>query len=87
LSWKKVFPIRFRRIFLIVLDSVGIGALPDAEQFGDAGTNTLLHIAQTRGLRTPHLASLGLANIHPLPGLAPSAHPMGAYGKMAEISE
>ncbi len=81
-----MFAIRFPRIFLIVLDSVGIGALPDAEQFGDAGTNTLLHIAETRGLDTPHLASLGLANIHPLPGLAPANPPLGAYGKMAEIS-
>jgi len=83
---KKVFPIRFRRIFLIVLDSVGIGALPDADKFGDAGTNTLFHIAETRGLRTPHLAALGLANIHPLPGLTPSDKPLAAYGKMAEIS-
>lgn len=81
-----MFPIRFRRIFLIVLDSVGIGALPDAAKFGDAGTNTLYHIAQTRGLRTPYLASLGLANIHPLPGLAPAEPPLAAYGKMAEIS-
>lgn len=78
--------INYRRIILIVLDSVGIGALPDAAHFGDEGTNTLVHIAEKRGLRVPHLASMGLAHIHPIPGVKPPARPLGAYGKMREIS-
>lgn len=78
--------IKFRRIILIVLDSVGIGALPDAAHFGDEGTNTLVHIAEKRGLHVPYLTSLGLAHIHPIPGLKPPPRPLGAYGKMREIS-
>ncbi len=81
-----MLPIRFRRIILIVLDSVGIGALPDAARFGDEGTNTLVHIAEKRGLDVPRLSSLGLAHIHPIPGLTPPPKPLGAYGKMREIS-
>ena len=55
---------RIDRVALIVLDSVGIGSLPDAADYGDAGANTLLHVAEIRGgLHLPHLASLGLGNI------------------------
>lgn len=77
---------RFDRIALIVLDSVGIGALPDAEQFGDRGVHTLGHIAETRGLNVPHLARLGLSNIEPVPGVEPADHPKAHYGKMMEVS-
>jgi phosphopentomutase len=76
----------FRRIFWIVLDSVGIGALPDAADYGDVGRDTLGHIAESRPLKLPTLASLGLANIAPLKHLAPASNPKGAYGKSATHS-
>jgi len=68
----------FERAFLIVLDSVGIGAMPDAAAYGDAGRDTLGHIAERRGLRAPSLVRLGLANIRPLAGVAPAGSPEGA---------
>lgn len=77
---------RFSRIFLIVLDSVGIGALPDAANYGDEGANTLGHIAETVGLSLPNLAVLGLGNIASVKGIPPAASPKAHYGKMAEIS-
>ncbi|MBE3596501.1 MAG: phosphopentomutase [Hydrogenibacillus sp.] len=77
---------RYARIIVIVLDSVGIGALPDAHDFGDVGAHTLGHIAERAGLRVPHLAALGLGNIADLPGIPPTEHPRAHYGKMAEIS-
>ena len=67
----------FSRIVWVVLDSVGIGALPDAEQYGDAGRNTLGHIAQSRPLAIPNLVRLGLANIEPLAHLSPAGVPSG----------
>ncbi|PYV07122.1 MAG: phosphopentomutase [Acidobacteria bacterium] len=76
----------FERAFLIVLDSVGIGAMPDAAAYGDAGRDTLGHIAERRGLRAPNLVRLGLANIRPLAGVAPAGAPEGAYGKAALLS-
>ena len=76
-----------RRIIWIVLDSVGVGALPDADLYGDAGTNTLGHLDQAvGGLRLPHLASLGLGNILPLIGSPPANQPRAAYGILAERS-
>lgn len=71
----------FERIILIVLDSVGIGAMPDAAEYGDAGSDTLGNIARARPLQLPNLTKLGLANIRPLTGLAPVAEPIGAFGK------
>jgi phosphopentomutase len=66
----------------IVLDSVGIGAMPDAAAFGDpAGGDTLGNIARLRGLRVPNLAKLGLGNIKPLTGIPPAESPTGAYGR------
>jgi phosphopentomutase len=76
----------FARVILIVLDSVGIGAMPDAAAYGDAGRDTLGHIAERRGLSVPNLVSLGLANIRPLAGLTPAAQPQGAYGKATLLS-
>jgi phosphopentomutase len=79
-----------RRCILIVLDSVGIGELPDAPRFGDAGADTLGHICEVRGLSVPHMAALGLGNIAratPLKGVAPAAAPTGCYGRMAEVSD
>jgi len=76
-----------RRVIIIVLDSVGIGALPDADIFGDEGCNTLVHTARAvGGLRLPNLQSLGLGNIASIEGVSEIAHPQGAYGKMAERS-
>src|SRR5947208_1037496 len=71
----------FRRIIWIVLDSVGIGAMPDAEDFGDAGSDTLGNIAMRRTLHLPNLRKLGLANIKPLESLPPVVQPAGACGK------
>jgi phosphopentomutase len=77
---------RFTRVFWIVLDSVGIGALPDAAEYDDVGRNTLGHIAESRALQVPTLVSLGLANIAPLKHLIPALHPRAAYGKAATHS-
>src|SRR6202451_2219167 len=71
----------FRRVIWIVLDSVGIGEMPDAAKYGDAGSDTLGNIARQRPLHLPNFCQLGLANIKPLTGLAPAAEPPGAYGK------
>lgn len=71
----------FERIIWIVLDSVGIGALPDADDYEDVGRNTLGHIAKSRPLALPNLVLLGLANIAPLDHLAPPESPEGCFGK------
>jgi phosphopentomutase len=71
----------FERVVWIVLDSVGIGALPDAADYGDVGRNTLGHIAESRPLKIPNLVRLGLANIAPLKHLPPAAAPIGSFGK------
>src|ERR1700745_4358531 len=76
----------FERIFWIVLDSVGIGELPDAADYGDVGRNTLGHIAESRPLQIPNLVRLGLANIAPLESQTAPSAPMGAYGKAATHS-
>src|SRR6185436_20151926 len=76
----------FRRVIWIVLDSVGIGEMPDAAAYGDVGSDTLGNIARLRPLHLPNLCGLGLANIKPLTGLAPVAEPAGAYGKCALAS-
>ena len=73
----------FARVIWVVLDSVGIGALPDAADYGDAGRNTLGHVAESRPLALPNLVRLGLANIEPLAHLAPSARP-AVFGLLAE---
>jgi phosphopentomutase len=72
----------FERIVWIVLDSVGVGAMPDAPEFHDPpGADTLGNIARLRGLRLPNLARLGLGNLKPLTGVPPAAAPTGAYGR------
>src|SRR5260370_9665516 len=73
----------FERIFWIVLDSVGIGELPDAADYDDVGRNTLGHIAESRPLEIPNVVQLGLANIAPLKHQTPAAPPLGAYVKGA----
>ncbi|MGB6358226.1 MAG: hypothetical protein WBF30_05545, partial [Candidatus Acidiferrales bacterium] len=76
----------FSRVIWIVLDSVGVGELPDAADYGDVGRDTLGHIARSRPLCLPNLVCLGLANIKPLAHLDPPAHPAGAYGKGITVS-
>src|ERR1700690_1216603 len=78
--------IRFERVIWIVLDSVGIGELPDAADYGDVGRDTLGHIARSRPLHLPNLVRLGLANIKPLANLQPSAKPAASYGKGVTVS-
>jgi phosphopentomutase len=75
------------RVIWVVLDSVGIGPLPDAEEYGDTGRSTLGHIAESRALKIPTLVELGLANISPLKHLtAPAAPPRASFGKGATHS-
>ena len=76
----------FQRVIWIVLDSVGIGEMPDAEAYGDRGSDTLGNIARRRRLRLPNLCRLGLANIKTLVGLEPSAEPQAAFGRCALAS-
>src|SRR5438128_5985910 len=73
----------FNRVTLIVLDGAGIGAMPDAPEWGDAGSDTFGHICESRQLQLPNLRSLGLGNIRPLAGVARIENPRGCYGKCA----
>lgn len=75
------------RVALFVLDSVGVGELPDARDYGDCGSNTLGNISRAvGGLNMPHLGRLGLGNIIPIEGVPPAAAPAASYGRMAEKS-
>lgn len=76
----------FKRVHLIVLDSVGIGEAPDADKFGDVGSDTLGHIAKEAGLSIPHLENLGLGTIRPLTGVAAVADHQGYATKLEEVS-
>lgn len=77
----------FKKVHVIVMDSVGIGEAPDAEKFGDAGSDTLGHIAkEMNGLNMPVMGSLGLSNIRKLQGIEPAQTPKAYYGKMQEAS-
>ena len=75
-----------KRLFLIVLDSVGIGALPDAAKFGDAGADTMAHISKSEKFDIPNLRALGIGNIQGLSYLGAAEKPLAAYGKCAEVS-
>ena len=78
---------RYKRIFVIVLDSLGIGAMPDAPEYGDAGVDTFGHILRAVGpLSIPHLQKLGMLNLHPCPQLGPVSAPAGRFMRMAEAS-
>lgn len=77
----------YKRVFLVVMDSVGIGEAPDAEQFGDKGANTLGHIAERmNGLNMPNMAKLGLSNIEEVKGVPKADRPLAFYTKMEEAS-
>jgi phosphopentomutase len=73
----------FERIILIVLDSAGIGEMPDAAEWGDAGSDTIGHILASREVRLPNLRAYGLGNIRPLKNLPPAEDPRGSYGRCA----
>jgi phosphopentomutase len=75
------------RVFLVVLDGVGVGALPDADRYGDAGAHTLRHVAEfAGGLRLPNLEGAGLGRIDDLPGVRALRSPAGAFGRLGERS-
>ncbi|AMM93751.1 phosphopentomutase [Peribacillus simplex] len=77
----------FKRIFVVVMDSVGIGEAPDADLFGDKGADTLGHIAEKmNGLKMPTLAKLGLGNIREIKGIEKAQQPLAYYTKMKEAS-
>lgn len=76
-----------KRAILLILDSAGIGELPDADRYGDVGSNTIANIAKAiGGLKMPNMEGLGLGNIHPIQGVDKSQTPAGAWGKAAEAS-
>lgn len=77
----------YKRVFVIVIDSLGVGGAADAEEYGDKGTDTLGHIARSvESFRIPNLQKLGLANLHPLHGVAPAEKPLAYYTKLNEMS-
>lgn len=78
---------KYKRIFVIVLDSLGIGSMEDSHAFGDSGADTLGHIAEgAEHLQIPNLRKLGIANLHPLKGMEPVNKPMAYYMEMNEKS-
>ena len=76
-----------RRVFIVVLDSAGVGFLPDAGDYGDLGANTLGHIGEAVGLSVPTMESLGLGKIIPIGGVKVVEKPLGAWGKAASLSK
>ena len=78
---------KYKRIFTIVIDSLGAGAMPDAAEYGDAGTDTLGHISESvDSLVIPNLQKLGMGNLHPLKQVEAVAKPLAHYGKLREAS-
>lgn len=78
---------RYRRVFLIVVDSLGVGGAKDAADYGDLGSDTLGHISDcVEQFSIPNLQRLGMANLHPLRQVEPSQRPIGYYGRMNERS-
>lgn len=79
---------RFKRIFVVVMDSLGVGAMDDSPEFGDTGVNTLGHISQAAdSLNMPNLRKMGMANLTPLKQVEPVEEAIGYYGKMREKSK
>ena len=73
---------KYKRIFTIVIDSLGAGAMPDAAEYGDAGTDTLGHISESvDSFVIPNLQKLGMANLHPLKQVEAVEKPLAHYGK------
>lgn len=78
---------KYKRIFVIVMDSLGIGAEPDADLYGDATTDTFGHISEKYQLTIPNLQNLGISNLHPLKGVQKVGKPKGYYGILQEASK
>ena len=77
----------YQRIFVIVLDSLGVGAMPDSKEYGDIGVDTFGHIGEKMGtMQIPNLQKLGMVNLHSIPGVDPVKHPLGVYTKLRERS-
>ena len=78
---------KYKRIFTIVVDSLGIGAMEDSEKFGDVGVDTLGHIAESvETFNIPNLQKLGMANLHPIKNVSPVEKPLGYFMEMNETS-
>src|SRR5690554_5751545 len=78
---------KFKRIFLIVADSVGVGALPDAAKYGDEGTNTFKHLSYAKAdFHIPNLEKLGIGNITDINNTKKIDKPLASFGKMKELS-
>ena len=76
-----------KRVFLIVLDSVGIGEMPDSAEYGDEGSNTLAACYRSGQLSVPRMETMGLFNIQGVGCGQPTAHPTAAFGRLAEASK
>lgn len=77
----------YQRIFVIVLDSLGVGAMPDSKEYGDIGVDTFGHIGEKMGtMQIPNLQKLGMANLHSIPGVEPVKQPLAVYTKLRERS-
>ena len=77
----------YQRIFVIVLVSLGVGAMPDSKEYGDIGVDTFGHIGEKMGtMQIPNLQKLGMANLHSIPGVEPVKQPLGVYTKLRERS-
>ena len=77
----------YQRIFVIVLDSLGVGAMPESKEYGDIGVDTFGHIGEKMGtMQIPNLQKLGMANLHSIPGVEPVKQPLGVYTKLRERS-
>ena len=77
---------KYKRIFTIVLDSLGVGAMDDAASYGDEGVDTLGHIAEHIVMEIPHLRKMGIGNLRPLSGIEPVAEPMAKCAVLKEKS-
>lgn len=78
---------KYHRMFVVVIDSLGIGAMPNAAEYGDEGTDTLGHIDERmESFTIPNLARLGMANLHPLTHVDPVENPLGRYARLFEAS-
>ena len=78
---------KYERIFVVVMDSLGVGEMPDSPDFGDVGVNTLGHISEAvESFEIPNLRKLGMANLIPLKQVPPVDRPLGYYAKMKEQS-
>ena len=76
----------YKRVFLIVLDSLGIGEAPDAKDYNDLGAHTIGHIAEKMNLHIPHMEALGYGNIEPIKNVKTTKHPQAFYTKIQEAS-